>query len=229
MGAPLSERFEKLKSTIERACSASGRNPKEIILLPVTKGWPIDTLKAGIAIDGFPMRFGENYLQEMKAKAAGLEDAPIEWHFLGQIQRRKLSQIAQIAHSIHSISRAEELESLAAAKKIPSLFLQVNISLEPQKGGCSADHLESLLATAAEAKLSAKIVGLMGVAKDLGNSSEREIRKEFSLLRQLRDKLLPNGLLSMGMTSDFKWGIAEGANVLRIGSAIFGRRPLSKN
>ncbi len=174
--------------------------------------------------------FGENKVQEMVAK---WEELPkdIEWHMIGHVQRNKVKYMAEFVSLIHGVDSLKLLKEInKQAKKhdrvIPCL-LQMHIAEEDTKFGLDDSELSALLQSEAfKAMDNVKIVGLMGMATFTQN--ENQVRKEFAHLKsifdQLRQKLPEISILSMGMSGDYTIAIAEGSNMVRIGSSIFGAR-----
>jgi pyridoxal phosphate enzyme (YggS family) len=173
--------------------------------------------------------FGENYVQEAVTKAAELGDAGLEWHFIGPLQGNKTRLVAENFAWVHSVERLKIAERLAAQRppKLPALqvCLQVNISGEVSKSGCSPHELPDL-ARAVAVLPGLRLRGLMAIPEP--GDDVRLQRSRFALLRELRDRLATEGLaldtLSMGMSHDLEAAILEGATIVRIGTAIFGQR-----
>jgi pyridoxal phosphate enzyme (YggS family) len=163
---------------------------------------------------------GENYAQELEAKAAQLADSVVEpeWHFIGRLQRNKVRRIADVVTSWDSVDRSELLGEIAKRAPGARVLLQVNVSDEPGKGGCEPAELDRLLATAADAQL--QVDGLMTVGR---TGDPEEARPGFRLLRRLCDE---NGLrvCSMGMSNDLDVAVDEGSTLVRVGTALFGPR-----
>ena len=196
-------------------------------LLAVSKTWPAASVREAVAAG--QRAFGENYVQEAVAKAAELGDPGLEWHFIGPLQSNKTRQVAENFAWVHSVERLKIAERLAAQRPpgLPPLqvCIQVNISGEASKSGCSPDELANL-AHAVAALPGLRLRGLMAIPEP-GDDS-RQQRSRFALLRELRDRLGAEGLkldtLSMGMSHDLEAAILEGATIVRIGTAIFGER-----
>ena len=165
---------------------------------------------------------GENRAQELVAKAEAIGDAPAEgeaprWHFIGKLQRNKVRMLAPHVELWHSIDRPELADPLARYAPAARVLVEVNLSEEPQKGGCAAAEAPALVDRLRDAGL--VVEGLMTVPAAAGDP-----RAAFAALRELAGRLeLPQ--LSMGMTADFEIAIAEGATIVRVGSAVFGPRP----
>ena len=222
--ATVSSNLHAILERMESACRASGRKAKELQLLPVSKGQTLATLKVAGEVKDFPKTWGENYWDELEQKQTALASHGIEWHFLGRLQSRKISKLASAVSVLHTVSRIKELAILSQLPRCPQFFIQVNISNEAQKNGVDSGELGLLLDACTAKGLSSKLIGLMGMATPLEESGESQVRKEFARLRELRDRLLPEAKLSMGMSSDFELAILEGADLIRLGSALFGER-----
>jgi pyridoxal phosphate enzyme (YggS family) len=173
---------------------------------------------------------GENYIQEGISKQIDLADLDICWHFIGALQSNKAKQAVAHFDWIHSVDRVSLIKALekeaAAAGKIIKVLLQVNVGDESSKAGCRAADLEKLAVFCRE-QSHLQWRGLMCLPPF--NENAEETRKYFSLLRQLRDHLkstfkMENLELSMGMSHDFEIAIEEGATMVRVGTALFGRR-----
>jgi hypothetical protein len=168
-----------------------------------------EVIAAGVA------ELGENRAQDLVAKAAEIAD-PVRWHFIGRLQRNKVRMLAGVVARWHSIDRVELVESLARHASGARVLVEVNLSDEPQKGGCRPGETAALVDRLRESAM--VVEGLMTVP-----AAECDPRPTFAALRELGESLrLPE--LSMGMTGDFEAAIAEGATIVRIGSAIFGPR-----
>jgi len=179
--------------------------------------------------------FGENKIQDLKAKAKELKNLPIEWHFIGHLQTNKVKYViraAEYIHSVDSVKLAEEINRKAEAlDKVQKILIEVNTSGEESKYGIQDfDSLESLIEKC-ETLSNIEVKGLMTMAPF--TSDEDVIRKCFINLREMKEKLNNRWdnitELSMGMTNDYKIAIEEGSTMLRIGTAIFGQRDISKS
>ena len=219
------EQFAKFLEKFRLDCKKAGRKTSEVQILPVSKGQSIHKLRSFLKIEGFPQELAENYAEELETKVAEFQGTPIKWHYQGALQSRKIPDILKCANVVQSVSRLKELQIIAKAKSDCELFLQLNISTEDQKLGASEDEALSMIEFSEKQKL--KLVGLMGVATDLSLSTEIKVRKQFATLREFRDKNFPGGKLSMGMSSDYHLALKEGANIVRLGSSLFGARVYS--
>ncbi|HWI14006.1 MAG TPA: YggS family pyridoxal phosphate-dependent enzyme, partial [Burkholderiales bacterium] len=173
--------------------------------------------------------FGENYVQEALAKMDALRDLPLEWHYIGPIQSNKTRAIAERFHWVHSIDRVKIAQRLAAARPagMPPLdvCIQLNVSGEASKGGVApGEELELARAIALLPQL--RLRGLMAIPEP--TDDDRLQRERYASVRCARDALAAAGYaldtLSMGMSDDLEAAIAEGATMVRVGTAIFGAR-----
>ncbi|PPF42513.1 YggS family pyridoxal phosphate-dependent enzyme [Pseudoclavibacter sp. AY1F1] len=220
----LAERLSAVQAAVEDACRAAGRDPSGVDLIPVTK-FHGPELVAALADLGV-RRFAESRHPEARDKIESLaEREGLEWHFVGQIQTKKARQIAQYVDAVHSIDRPGLVDALSTIEReLPlPVFVQVNMTPDPARGGVQPDELDALV----EHVLSTpalELKGLMCVAP-LG----AEPRASFAELRELSSRIQSTATsaraLSMGMSNDFREAIENGATHLRIGAAITGKRP----
>ncbi|MBF7729935.1 YggS family pyridoxal phosphate-dependent enzyme [Pseudomonas sp. N040] len=223
------ENIAKVRARIRGAAQACGRDLQGVGLLAVSKTQAASAIREAYACG--LTDFGENYLQEALAKQAELRDLPLTWHFIGPIQANKTRSIAESFAWVHSLDRLKIAERLSAQRPsgLPPLniCLQVNVSGETSKSGCSPAELPAL-ALAISQLPGLRLRGLMAIPQPTTDAGEQHAA--FARLRALRDGLeLPPGTppldsLSMGMSEDLEAAIAEGASWVRIGSAIFGAR-----
>ena len=222
-------RLEAVRTSAARAAERAGRDIASVRLVAVSKTQPAEAIAE--AYEAGQRDFGENYVQELVAKAAALSDrAGLRWHAIGALQRNKARDVARLAHVVHTIDRSELAHELgrraAAAARSLDVLVEVNVAGEAQKAGCAPGEVGVILdAIAAEAAL--RVVGLMTVPPAV--EDPEAARPHFRAMRRLRDELqqargvaLPE--LSMGMSADFEIAIAEGATLVRVGTAIFGGR-----
>ena len=220
-------RLDSVRVRIARAAARFGRDPASIRLIAVSKTRPAADLRAAFAAG--QRAFGESYLQEALEKQEALGDLPIEWHFIGTVQSNKTRSIAghfAWVHSVADLKHARRLSDQRPSDLPPlNLCLQVNISGEASKGGIAPDALPEL-ARAVAALPRVTLRGLMAVPAP--GDGEAEQRIPFRRLHDLQQALIAEGLaldtLSMGMTDDLEAAIAEGATLVRIGTAVFGPR-----
>lgn len=221
--------LQEVKGRIVAACLAAGRDAQAVTLLAVSKTQPAAALREAAAAG--QRAFGENYVQEALDKIAALQDLDLQWHLIGPLQSNKTRVVAQAFDWVHSVDRLKTAQRLAEQRPahLPpmQLCLQVNVSGEASKSGVSPAELPAL-ATAVAALPPQRVClrGLMCIPAPA--ASEATQRAPLRALRALRDELQARGLqldtLSMGMSEDLEAAVAEGSTLLRIGSAIFGRR-----
>lgn len=217
---------------IEIACERSGRNPNEVKLLLATKTVPVERIK--IAFEAGQTLIGENKIQEIKEKYEGLEDSPHETHFIGHLQTNKIKEILKYGvtciQSVDRLRLAEKLnQRLIFEKKEIDVLIQVNTSFEESKFGVAPENAVELIEQVSRMER-IRIKGLMTIG--LFSAETEEVRRCFRLLRDLQQQVIgmniPNVAmpeLSMGMSGDLETAIEEGATIIRVGTAIFGKRP----
>lgn len=216
-----------VRARLAAAAERAGRDPASVQLVAVSKTQPPRAIEA--AIEAGQADFGENYLQEAMPKLAALAGRSVRWHFIGQLQSNKTRTVAEQFTWIHTVDResiARRLSEQRPAASAPlEVCLQVNVSGEGSKGGAAPERLPSL-ADAVAALPRLKLRGLMTIpapAKDMETQ-----RAPFRALRLLLESLNARGhrldTLSMGMTDDLEAAVAEGATLVRIGTAVFGPR-----
>jgi pyridoxal phosphate enzyme (YggS family) len=218
--------LQAVRGRIERAALAAGRPPSEIRLLAVSKTFPASYIEA--AIEAGQMAFGESYVQEAVKKITQVRQGA-EWHFIGPIQSNKTAQIAKCFSWVHGVDREKIAVRLDAARPsdLPPLdvCIQVNVSGEASKSGV-APGAERALARAIAALPRLRLRGLMAIPEPTDDPAVA--RHRFAEVRRIRDALRAEGYaldtLSMGMSDDLEAAIAEGATLVRIGTAIFGAR-----
>lgn len=224
----LEARLQTVQQRIDDAIATYGRAPGSVTLLAVSKTRSSGELRA-LATAGV-QRFGENYLQEALDKIAALQDLELEWHFIGPIQSNKTRPIAEHFDWVHSVDRlklARRLSDQRPAHLPPlNICLQVNVSGEESKSGITLEELPSLALEAASLPR-IRLRGLMAIPAPAEELEAQ--RRPFRLMRQALETLNASGLeldtLSMGMSNDLEAAIAEGATLVRIGTALFGPRP----
>lgn len=222
-------RLQDVLARIEAAAKAAGRPCPR--LLAVSKLQPAGAV-ADLAAAG-QRAFGENYVQEGAAKRQALDpalDAGLEWHLIGHLQSNKAAVAARTFGWVHSVDRTSVIDALAARRDPAAaplnVLLQVNVEGEEGKGGCRPGEVEALAAAvAAQPRLALR--GLMAIPVPHPDPEDR--RPAFRAMKQLFDALAARhpgvDTLSMGMSDDFAVAIAEGATLVRIGTALFGPRP----
>jgi pyridoxal phosphate enzyme (YggS family) len=227
------ERLQAVQADIKKAVTKRDtehivNQTGEVTLLAVSKAQTAEKLRE--AYEAGQTKFGENYLQEALNKQAELADLNIEWHFIGPIQSNKTQLIAQHFTWVHGVDRLKIAQRLSDARPadLPPLqiCLQVNISGETSKSGVTPNELLDLVRTVcALPKLTLR--GLMTIPEPTDDEALQH--QQFKQMRDLLNDLNKQGFalntLSMGMSSDYKVAIEEGATIIRVGSAIFGARP----
>jgi pyridoxal phosphate enzyme (YggS family) len=228
------ERHARLQEHLRQAAERAGRDPDGFRIVAVTKGFGIEVVR--MAVEAGLHLIGENRVQEALPKVSAVPGA--DWHLIGHLQSNKVRPAIGAfswVHSIDDLSLLRRLETIAHdTGRRPELLLQVNLSNEPTKSGFDADWFaiqargQGELVGTIQTLRNARVRGLMTMAR--GGAGEDEARVAFRRLRELRDDLetsLGEGLpeLSMGMTADADAAVAEGATLVRIGTALFGPRP----
>lgn len=222
----LASTLQAIHARIDAAKSSIGRNDT-VKLCAVSKAQ--DAEKIRVAYNAGQRIFGENYLQEALEKQALLTDCAIEWHFIGPIQSNKTQLIAQHFDWVQSVDRLKIAQRLSNARRPDqaplNILLQVNSSQEASKSGAMLDEAMSL-AHAVSALPHLKLRGIMAIPAPVDGFAQQ--RAQFSVVKQQFDALNQAGFaldtLSIGMSDDFEAAIAEGATIVRIGSALFGAR-----
>ncbi|WP_312935989.1 YggS family pyridoxal phosphate-dependent enzyme [Pseudomonas sp.] len=220
----LADNLNTLAARIQRAAEAAGRAPASVKLLAVSKTKPASAVRELYAAGARDV--GENYLQEALGKQAELADLPLTWHFIGPIQSNKTRAIAENFDWVHSVDRLKIAQRLSEQRPTDceplNICLQVNVSGEASKSGCSPDELPALVA-AVQALPNVRLRGLMAIPEPTEDRTEQE--QAFARLRLLLEQVDPRlDTLSMGMSHDLEAAIAQGATWVRIGTALFGAR-----
>ena len=223
----ITSNLQAVQTRITDAAIAAGRQPEAVRLLAVSKTKPPSDIQAAVAAGQFA--FGENYVQEGIDKVLALDDKKIEWHFIGPLQSNKTRLVAEHFAWVHSIERLKIAERLSAQRptSLPPLqvCIQINVSGESSKSGCAPE--EALELCQAVARLpNLQLRGLMAIPEASDDPVAQ--RRPFRQVREIYENLQAAGLsldtLSMGMTHDLEAAVAEGATIVRIGTAIFGER-----
>lgn len=225
----IADNIQLVSSRIRTAAQAAGRDENSVQLLAVSKTKPAEALREAYAAG---LRdFGENYLQEALGKQLELADLPLIWHFIGPIQSNKTRSIAEHFAWVHSVDRlkiAQRLSEQRPADLPPlNICIQVNVSGEASKSGCTPQDLPAL-AQAISALPRLKLRGLMAIPEPTDDRAEQDAA--FAAVQKLQASLdLPLDTLSMGMSHDLESAIAQGATWVRIGTALFGARDYSQS
>jgi pyridoxal phosphate enzyme (YggS family) len=224
----VSERLADVRARISAAAAAVGRDPAGITLVGVSKRQPVgrvrDALAAGLT------DFGENFVQEGVEKIQAIGPQSVCWHFIGQLQSNKTRDVAKWFDWVHSIDRLKIARRLSEQRSWHTeplnVCLQIRLVDDPGRGGCPAEEAPELAAGVASLQ-GLRLRGLMAVPAAHPDPAAQ--RASFARIRRLRDELSEAGFaldtLSMGMSGDLESAVAEGATMLRIGTAVFGPRP----
>ena len=229
------EQYLEIEAKMKEALAAAGRPIDSARLLAVSKTHPLEAVEE-LAARGV-RAFGENKVQELCAKQEAT-NYDLEWHLIGHLQRNKVRQLLKhnvaMIHSVDSERLAMEIEKEAAKlDKNVDILVEINIGNEESKSGCEPEQAAELVQLIAQNCPHLAVKGLMCVAPEM--ESMDAVRPYFARMRQLKDEIAALNLpgvdmkeLSMGMTGDFPVAIEEGATIIRVGTAIFGKRDYSK-
>ena len=229
------DNLQIIGAKLEEYTKLYNRTKSTVSLLAVSKRHPVDKIRE--AYDFGQRAFGENYVQELLDKKNQLHDLEIEWHFIGPLQSNKAKKISEAAAWVHAVDRLKIAQRLSDNRpdNLPplSICLQVNISGEETKSGIKPDELNEFALKVASLP-NIQIRGLMVIpAPEEDFTKQREVFAQVSILMQnLQSYLSENAItvnldtLSMGMSNDIEAAIAEGATIVRVGTAIFGQRDI---
>ena len=223
--APVAHRLEHVRNRVQAALRDAGRGADEILILAVSKRQPTAAIEAAFLAG--QTHFGENYVQEARAKLTALASLPIVWHFIGQLQANKSREVAERFHWVHTLDRtriARRLNDQRPHGAPPlNVCIQVNQAGEPGKGGVDPEEAEGLARQIGQFPR-LRLRGLMTIPPAAADPA-----RFFAELRSLQDRLNAQGgsmdTLSMGMSADLEQAVAEGSSIVRVGTAIFGPRP----
>lgn len=224
----LHKNLQLTHSRIAAACQAYERPMDAVRLMLATKTQTSETLRQAVAFgEHF---FGENRVQELVPKHDELSALPITWHFIGHLQTNKVKDVIGRATCVQSVDRISLIEALhhECSKRQTSIdvMIEVNTSFEESKHGLHPNDVPAFVDCIAP-YATLRVVGFMTIGANVDD--ELTVRKGFSMLREIRDRhqtQLPSATeLSMGMSHDLEWAIAEGSTIVRVGSAVFGQRP----
>jgi len=227
----ISTNLQQVSQALAGFAQEAGRNPQDIVLLAVSKTFGADAVIA--AAQAGQRAFGENYVQEAVDKIAAVRQAApglaLEWHFIGPLQSNKTKPVAEHFDWVHAVDREKIAQRLSDQRpsNLPPLniCLQVNVSGEASKSGVAPADLPAL-AQAVVALPNLRLRGLMAIPEPAATLAAQ--REPFAQLRKLQEQLRAEGIetdtLSMGMSADMQAAILEGASIVRIGTAIFGKR-----
>ena len=228
----IKENLIEVQNKINQACERSGRDPKDVTLIAVSKTKPISNIQE--AIDLGRREFGENKAQEMKEKYEALMK-DLNWHFIGHLQTNKVKYVvgrACLIHSVDSLHLAEAIEKESAKKElISNVLIEVNVAQEESKFGLKLEETEKLVREIATLP-HVHIQGLMTIAPYVEDPEQNRMifRHLKKLSVDIAAKNIDNvsmSILSMGMTTDYEVAVEEGASHVRVGTGIFGERDYS--
>ncbi len=228
----IKENYDGILKRIEATCKKTGRNPKDIKVIAVSK--TVDSERAKNAIEAGVEHLGENRVQELVKKYEELEVIDVKWHMIGHLQKNKVKYIidkVELIHSVESLSLAEEINKRAEKNDlVANVLIELNIGEEESKFGISEDHVYDFIKSMEDFE-NIKVLGLMTVAPFC--EDPEDVRWVFKKMKNIYDKVSTMNFkntemkyLSMGMTNDFEIAIEEGSNIIRIGTAIFGARKI---
>jgi pyridoxal phosphate enzyme (YggS family) len=227
MNPSIADNIARVQAQMAAACQTTGRTPGSVQLLAVSKTWGPDAVRQAHAAG--LTAFGENYIQEAVDKITALRDLPLVWHCIGPIQSNKTRLVAEHFDWVHSIDRLKIAQRLSEQRPehLPPLqvCIQVNVDGGDTKSGVSPEELPAL-AQAVAALPRLQLRGLMTIPEPAETPElMRAVHAQAqALLESLRQQGLPLDTLSMGMSADMTEAIAEGSTMVRVGTAIFGRR-----
>lgn len=229
----ISENIENIRKNIDAACKRSGRDPKDVLLLAVSKTVNVDRIK--VAVDCGLNSLGENRVQEIMEKYEPMGEN-VKWHLIGHLQTNKVKYIidkVELIHSVESIKLAEEINKQAKKHNlVMDVLVEVNMADEESKFGVKPKETESFIRELALMD-NIRVRGLMTVAPNVENGEENRVyfRNMKQLLVDINAKNINNinmDILSMGMTGDYETAVEEGATIVRVGTGIFGKRDYTK-
>lgn len=217
----VTDNLHRVRDRIAEAAIAAGRAPDEVRLVGVSKY--VDAAATRLLIDAGLKTLGEARPQQLwdKAAAPELVNAGAEWHLIGHLQRNKVKRTLPLVAMIHGVDSERLLKAISneSSPDNPTrVLLEVNVSGDAEKHGLTPDEARDLVPRLAPFP-NARVCGLMGMAAREGG--EPVARRNFAALRELRDELMPDGQLSMGMSGDFEAAIAEGSTLVRVGTALW--------
>ena len=227
MNPSIADNIARVQAQMAAACQTTGRTPGSVQLLAVSKTWSAEAVRTAHAAG--QTDFGENYIQEAVDKITCLRDLPLVWHCIGPIQSNKTRLVAEHFDWVHSIDRLKIAQRLSEQRPehLPPLqvCIQVNVDGGETKSGVSPQDLPAL-AQAVTTLPRLRLRGLMTIPEPAETDAQMRTvhRQSKDLFEQLRAQGLPLDTLSMGMSADMAAAIAEGSTMVRVGTAIFGKR-----
>ena len=226
----LAANLDSVRARIDAAARAAGREPASVALLAVSKTWPADDVRALAALG--QRDFGENRAQELLGKAGELSDLPLRWHYIGQLQRNKATAVARLGAVVHTVDRAGLAGTLDRAAQDMERPLDVLVQVDlggvagevAARGGAAPDDVPAL-ADLVASSAGLRLLGLMAVAPR-GEEPGPAFERLAALASRVRADHPGAAELSAGMSGDLEEAVAAGATVVRVGTALFGDRPL---
>jgi pyridoxal phosphate enzyme (YggS family) len=226
----LAGNLDALRARIDAAARSAGRDPASVALLAVSKTWPADDVRALAALG--QRDFGENRAQELLSKAGELSDLPLRWHFIGQLQRNKAAAVARLGAVVHTVDRASLAGTLDRAAQEGERPLDVLVQVDlggvagevAARGGAAPEDVPAL-ADLVASSAGLRLRGLMAVAPR-GEEPGPGFERLAALAARVRADHPAAVELSAGMSGDLEEAVAAGATVVRVGTALFGDRPL---
>ncbi|WP_278234956.1 YggS family pyridoxal phosphate-dependent enzyme [Isoptericola sp. AK164] len=247
MPSDLTDRIARVRERVDHAATAAGRRPADVRLMLATKTQDAETVLAAVAAatelaagrgDDGPVLIGENRVQELVAKAPALADlvaaGRLDVHMIGSLQRNKINQMLPTVTGLAGVDRLSLAQAVAQRcvrdGRTLDVMVQVNVSGESSKSGAAPSDAADL-ASAVAALDGLHLTGFMTIGAN--TSDEAQVRAGFARLREIRDEVVASGApgtadareLSMGMSTDLELAVAEGATIVRVGTAVFGERP----
>lgn len=211
------ENFFEIEKAIAESCARAGRNANEVKILAATKSQPIEKIQ--VAIEAGIKICGENYVAEAEKKINEIGNA-VEWHFIGHLQSNKVKKAVELFDCIHSVDSLKLAQKINNSVTVPfPVFIEVNIGREESKFGILPEDVPSFYREIAKLH-NLEVKGLFCMAPFL---SAEQIRPHFQKMRQLAEQLSLKEL-SMGMSNDYLAAVEEGSTMIRIGTALFGKR-----
>ena len=230
MSISIKENIDIILERTKQAALRAGKNPEDITVIAVSK--TVDAEKAKEAVENGLINLGENRVQELVSKFEQLSDINIKWHLIGHLQKNKVKYIidkAELIHSVENLELANEINKRALQhNKTANVLIELNIGEEESKFGISEDTVYEFVKSMEQFD-NIRVLGLMTVAPFSENPEDvrwvfKKMKEIFLKISEMKLKNADMKYLSMGMTNDFEIAIEEGANIIRIGTAIFGAR-----
>ena len=220
----ITENLKDVEARVCAACERSGRKREDVTLIAVSKTKPVEMLEEAYA---YGCRyFGENKVQDLKEKMEALENLPIEWHFVGTLQKNKINNLIDLnptlVQSLDSLDLAQELnKKLEAKNKKLNALLQINSAYENTKSGVMPENAVEIYKQILETCPNIRLKGVMSIGAHV--EDEKVIKDSFKTTKKIYDELVPFGAkyCSMGMSSDYELAITCGSNMIRVGSTLF--------